>query len=221
VWSWRPDAGVKWCGAIRAATVANKPVHRGELGVSRKPSCRESRNVCGEPVVTTLVCFHSIAHGAAGASCARLSLRPPTEGGSMLMAKLGRKVSRECGVTSHRRRAKTSSPESRHRHSGTRESAGPESITPTAAFEHDGQPHRAPNAIAWFWIPRCAIAHLRLAPSGAPRNDSGETSAKVRALERRKAVRSAPRNVEVGPKWRARIRPYAGEPLILRAPCRY
>jgi len=26
VWSWRPDAGVKWCGAIRAATVANKPV---------------------------------------------------------------------------------------------------------------------------------------------------------------------------------------------------
>jgi hypothetical protein len=30
VWSWRPDAGVKWCGAIRAATVANKPV-TGEI----------------------------------------------------------------------------------------------------------------------------------------------------------------------------------------------
>jgi hypothetical protein len=78
VWSWRPDAGVKWCGAIRAATVANKPVHRGERGVSRKPSCRESRNVCGEPVVTTLVCFHSShtglrVHRAPGFPCA---LRP-------------------------------------------------------------------------------------------------------------------------------------------------
>ena len=45
VWSWRPDAGVKWCGAIRAATVANKPDHRGERGISRKPLRRESRNV--------------------------------------------------------------------------------------------------------------------------------------------------------------------------------
>jgi hypothetical protein len=26
VWSWRPDAGVKWRGSIRAATVARKPV---------------------------------------------------------------------------------------------------------------------------------------------------------------------------------------------------
>jgi len=26
VWSWRPDAGVKSCGAIRMATVARKPV---------------------------------------------------------------------------------------------------------------------------------------------------------------------------------------------------
>jgi hypothetical protein len=36
VWSWRPDAGVKSCGAIRMATVARKPVHRGEREVSRK-----------------------------------------------------------------------------------------------------------------------------------------------------------------------------------------
>jgi hypothetical protein len=43
VWSWRPDAGVKWRGAIRAATVANKPGHRGELGISRKPLRRECR----------------------------------------------------------------------------------------------------------------------------------------------------------------------------------
>jgi hypothetical protein len=49
VWSWRPDAGVKSCGdasgptgfcdvsSIRKATVANKPGHRGEHEVSRKP----------------------------------------------------------------------------------------------------------------------------------------------------------------------------------------
>jgi hypothetical protein len=45
VWSWRPDAGVKFAGSNLQATVANKPVHRGELGVSRKPLRRESRNV--------------------------------------------------------------------------------------------------------------------------------------------------------------------------------
>ena len=36
VWSWRPDAGVKLCGEIRAAMVARKPVHQGELDISRK-----------------------------------------------------------------------------------------------------------------------------------------------------------------------------------------
>ena len=36
VWSWRPDAGVKLCGSIRTATVARKPVHRGERAISRK-----------------------------------------------------------------------------------------------------------------------------------------------------------------------------------------
>ena len=35
VWSWRPDAGVKFRGAIRATTVAKKPGHRGEHGISR------------------------------------------------------------------------------------------------------------------------------------------------------------------------------------------
>src|ERR1700704_3306752 len=36
VWSWRPDAGVKLCGFIRAAMVARKPVHQGEHDISRK-----------------------------------------------------------------------------------------------------------------------------------------------------------------------------------------
>jgi hypothetical protein len=30
VWFWRPDAGVKFREAIREATVATKPGHRGE-----------------------------------------------------------------------------------------------------------------------------------------------------------------------------------------------
>jgi hypothetical protein len=57
VWSWRPDAGVKWCGAIRAATVANKPGHRGERGISRNTIVQGMPDCCGEPVVTMLVCF--------------------------------------------------------------------------------------------------------------------------------------------------------------------
>ena len=36
VWFRRRDAGVKSCGAIRMATVATKPVHRGERVISRK-----------------------------------------------------------------------------------------------------------------------------------------------------------------------------------------
>ena len=36
VWSWRPDAGVKCRGVFRGATVARKPGHRGERGISRK-----------------------------------------------------------------------------------------------------------------------------------------------------------------------------------------
>jgi hypothetical protein len=35
VWSWRPDAGVKFAEAILRMTVARKPGHRGEHGISR------------------------------------------------------------------------------------------------------------------------------------------------------------------------------------------
>jgi hypothetical protein len=43
VWSWRPDAGVKFVRNFSRATVARKPGHRGEHGISRKPLRRESR----------------------------------------------------------------------------------------------------------------------------------------------------------------------------------
>ena len=37
VWSWRRDAGAKLAGSVPPATVANKPAHRGEREISRKP----------------------------------------------------------------------------------------------------------------------------------------------------------------------------------------
>ena len=47
VWSWRPDAGAKFCESHRGATVAKEPGHRGEHEVSHKPSRRESRSDSG------------------------------------------------------------------------------------------------------------------------------------------------------------------------------
>jgi hypothetical protein len=69
VWSWRPDAGVKLCGSIRTATVARKPVHRGEREVSRKPLRREGRDVPAHLwSFPCAFCAQPAAQGAAGAS---------------------------------------------------------------------------------------------------------------------------------------------------------
>ncbi len=53
VWSWRAHAGAKFARdeSLAPMTVAIKLVHRGERGVSRKPLCREGRDVSAEPVV--------------------------------------------------------------------------------------------------------------------------------------------------------------------------
>jgi hypothetical protein len=40
VWSWRPDAGAKFCESHRGATVARKPGHRGEREVSCKTTAQ-------------------------------------------------------------------------------------------------------------------------------------------------------------------------------------
>ena len=49
VWSWRPTLASS-CGEKSAATVANKPDHRGERGISRKPLCRGCPGASAEPV---------------------------------------------------------------------------------------------------------------------------------------------------------------------------
>src|SRR5260370_35875466 len=96
VWSWRPDAGVKLAEAIPLATVARKPGHRGERGISRKTIARGMSGETGVTVVTMLVCSFYFACEAAGASCARHSLRPL---GRTVHAKPGRIAPRDRGPT--------------------------------------------------------------------------------------------------------------------------
>jgi hypothetical protein len=62
VWSWRPDAGVKFSGVIRWMTVAKEPGHRGEHEGNRKTIARGKPVDLAVPVVTTLVCFTSPLH---------------------------------------------------------------------------------------------------------------------------------------------------------------
>jgi hypothetical protein len=58
------------------ATVARKAAHRGEHEAAVKTIARGKPVRLAEPVVTMLVCFFQSANEAAGAVCARLSLRP-------------------------------------------------------------------------------------------------------------------------------------------------
>ena len=97
-WSWRPDAGVKFSRtSFSGMTVARKPGHRGERGVNRNPSRRESRIASAEPVCS---CAFSCAllharprvQRAPGFPCALLLLSR-----AAIDAKLGRIAPRECG----------------------------------------------------------------------------------------------------------------------------
>ncbi len=75
--------------------MAKEPGHRGEHGVSRKPLRGECWVISGVTVVTMLVCSYHFAHKAAGASCARHSLRPLMFKGATSIAKLARKARRD------------------------------------------------------------------------------------------------------------------------------
>jgi hypothetical protein len=70
------------------------PIPRGEHGVSRKAIAQGVPECFGQPVVTTLVGrLPFSAHEAAGAPCARHSLRP-LPGGTPIDASLGRESRR-------------------------------------------------------------------------------------------------------------------------------
>jgi hypothetical protein len=60
---------------IHKATVANKPGHRGERGISRNTIAQGKPECCGEPVVTGSCAFHHLharlrVHQAPGFPCA-------------------------------------------------------------------------------------------------------------------------------------------------------
>ena len=104
VWSWLPDAGVKFRGSesFSGMTVANKPGHRGEHEAAVKTI---ARGMSGDSGVTcTLVCVFLLpfAHETVGASGARHSLRPHFGEGGNLRANLGRNAPRECESVSSR-----------------------------------------------------------------------------------------------------------------------
>src|SRR5262245_37281716 len=80
VWFWRRDPGVKLARSIVLTTVAKQAAHRGEHEGNRKTIARESRDVSAVPVKPVCVFSLPIAHGAAGAAGARLSL-PSVQGG--------------------------------------------------------------------------------------------------------------------------------------------
>src|SRR5260370_19197304 len=78
-------------------TVARKPGHRGELGVSRKPLRREGRDASAEPVCSCAffcACLHTRprVQRAPGLPCALCFQR------AKIFADLGRTVPRECEV---------------------------------------------------------------------------------------------------------------------------
>jgi hypothetical protein len=78
-----PMAGVKFARSSRflRATVTNKLwSHRGEHGISRKPSRREGRSVSAEPVCSCAFFIRMFAHETAGAARTRSSLRPLSSG---------------------------------------------------------------------------------------------------------------------------------------------
>src|ERR1700734_1252850 len=96
-----PDASRSastWRTLVRPGTVSKKPDHRGEHEATVNHCAGKAgcfRRTCGDYACV----LFSFAHKAAGASRARLSLRPLISGRDV-SANLGRVTSRECGTVS-------------------------------------------------------------------------------------------------------------------------
>src|SRR5438477_12450588 len=63
VWSWHPDAGVKFRGSFPRGDGGKRAGHRGERGVTVKTNAQGMSGCFGVPVVTTLVRFVCCARG--------------------------------------------------------------------------------------------------------------------------------------------------------------
>ena len=77
VWSWRRDRGVYPARLVAgSATVTKNAAHRGEHEVNRQTIARGKPGCLGCTCLIRVRFLSTIAHGAAGAVSARLSLRP-------------------------------------------------------------------------------------------------------------------------------------------------
>src|SRR5262245_34206603 len=79
VWSWSPEAGIKFCGTYRRTTVANKPGAPRRARISRNTIAQGMPVDPAEPVVTA-ACFFCCRR-AMGEAITRHSLRPPISEG--------------------------------------------------------------------------------------------------------------------------------------------
>src|SRR5437763_17156468 len=88
-------------GISRAATVANKPAHRGEREVSRKAIAQGMSDCLRCPVCSCAPFLRTLAHEIAGAARTRHSLRPLFSEGQRI-CNLGRNAPRARGLSSFR-----------------------------------------------------------------------------------------------------------------------
>src|SRR5262245_41791348 len=76
VWSWRRDPGATLAASWPLTTGARKAASPGRARISRKTVARGKPGCLGCTCLTRVHSFSTLAHGAAGAVGARLSLRP-------------------------------------------------------------------------------------------------------------------------------------------------
>src|SRR5262245_2548589 len=96
VWSWRRDPGATLARSIALTTGARKAASPGRARISRKTIARGKPGCLGCTCSLTRVLFGStLAHGTAGASSARLSLRPLSERGTTKLHNPGENELRE------------------------------------------------------------------------------------------------------------------------------
>ena len=100
VWSWRRDAGVKPAGGIPPATVARKPVHRGEREISRKTIAQGKPGCLRWTCMLVCAFFCATCTRDRGCSAHPAFPAPSLFEGREINASLGRSAPRDCEHTS-------------------------------------------------------------------------------------------------------------------------
>jgi hypothetical protein len=151
VWSWRPDAGVKFVDDFHGRRWLKSPAHRGERVYAVTPSCREGRIAPVEPVVSNSCAFLT-AHEAAGATSARPSLRPCFQRDDALEKTRAKRAARSRTHVRIRCRRKPIQP----------------TLTPPPAPARSRSPSR-PGCGHAFWLDRARGRSDRSCPPGTRR----------------------------------------------------